>query len=99
MLAKLSFCAHEELAKAQVETIMATLPKPIIAFSEEGWEEVWEFNHELASKIKHACRLKELGLDILAWDAAKGKIMLEIAKKKFSQLYLKFLICFSSCLL
>ena len=85
MLAKLSFCAHEELAKAQAEKIMATLPKPIIAFSEDGWEEVWEFNHELASKIKHACRLKELGLDILAWDAAKGQIMLEIATKKFSQ--------------
>ena len=85
MLAKLSFCADQDLAQTQAEKIMDTLPKPIIAFGEDGWEQVWEFNHELASNIKQACRLKELGLNILGWDAAKGQIMLEIAEKKFSQ--------------
>ena len=85
MLAKLSFCGNKDLAAAQARTILATMPTPIIPVGEEGWEEVWELNHDLAADIKKKCKLEELQLDIPAWDAAKGEIMLEIVKKKFSQ--------------
>ena len=85
MLAKLSFCARQDVAALQAEQIMSTVPKPVIAVGEDGWEAIWEYNHGLASSIKDACRLEELELDIPAWDAAKGEIMFQIAQRKFSQ--------------
>ena len=88
MLAKLSFCTNKDLTAVQAEKIMATKPKPIIPVGDAGWEAVWEFNHDLASKIKNACRLMELELDILAWNFAKGQVMIDIAKKKFRHPFL-----------
>ena len=85
MLEKLSFCANKELAAVQKEQIMTTTPTPVIPVGEEDWEAVWERNHALAANMKHACRLQELKLDIAAWDARKGEIMLNIVKNKFSQ--------------
>lgn len=49
-------------------------------------------NHHLASNLKNACKLRDLELDILAWDSAKGEIMFEIAEKKFRQATLAALL-------
>ena len=85
MLQKLNFCKNTKLAEEQAAKILTIQPMPVIPIGEEGWEDVWKVNHDLACQIKQYCRLRELELEVDKWDLAKGHIMYEIIVNKFKQ--------------
>ena len=89
MLKKLDFCLNKELAAQKVTDILEMQPVPIIPVGAEGWEMVWESNHQLAAKMKNTCRSSELQLDVAAWDVARQGIMTNIIKHKFTSSLLK----------
>ena len=78
MVSKLRFCRNKELADKQRQAIMDMQP-----MDDPDWEVAWMHNHDLASKMKNACRSLDLQLDVDAWDEAKYNIMVSIIASKY----------------